>query len=384
MANSNIIAEEQHKHLLKFLIGLPLCLLIGALAKPVSAQEFLFTDGRVASGWTVTGTGAHRSCDDPSDAEGAFSCVLVDELDNGTPDPNSVGSAEIINGSIGSADLAPNSVGSSEIANSAVGASEIADGSVGSSEIGNNAVGASELADNSVDSAAIQTGAVGSSEIADGTIGAAEIDADAVGADELADDAVDTASIQNRAVTNDKIEDGAVSSAKIENGTVLVEDLSAGVIDEIDEKDTAILTAANTSADDGDAETLQTANAHADEGDARTLKFANRYTDEIGERTYQRSKAYTDQQVGALRRDMNTLGDTLSDGIAIALAAKIPALENGAYNALSVGLGNYNGSTALSVGGALRLDTNVVAYATLGIANRTQKLGTSLGVMWSW
>ena len=104
----------------------------------------------------------------------------------------------------------------------------------------------------------------------------------------------------------------------------------------------------------------------------------------MGEQTYQRSKAYTDQQVGALRYDMNALSDTLSDGVAIALAAKVPTLENGATNALSVGLGNYNGSTALSVGGAVRLDANVVAYGTLGVASRTRKLGTSIGVMWSW
>ena len=88
--------------------------------------------------------------------------------------------------------------------------------------------------------------------------------------------------------------------------------------------------------------------------------------------------------MGALRYDMEQLSSTMSDGIAIALAAKVPSLANGQDNALSVGLGNYNGSTAISIGGSVRLDTNVIAYGTLGVASRTQRIGTSVGIQWSW
>lgn len=89
---------------------------------------------------------------------------------------NSVGSADIINNSILSADIKDREVKTVDLANNAVTAAKIKDGEVKAAEIIMGAVDASEIAANSVDA----------SKIVDGSVGSAEIGRDAVGASEIA------------------------------------------------------------------------------------------------------------------------------------------------------------------------------------------------------
>lgn len=145
------------------------------LSAPVAAQQVIIVNPTVMQpGDSITGSGTVKFCQDNSSGN-TFDCIVTDDIGGGDPDPNSVGSGEVIDGSLTAADLGANSVGASEIAAGAVGASEIADGSVGAAEIGTNAVGASELADNSVDAGAVQAGAIGSSEVADGSLTADDL-----------------------------------------------------------------------------------------------------------------------------------------------------------------------------------------------------------------
>ena len=83
---------------------------------------------------------------------------------------NSVGSAQIIDGSVGAAELASNSVNASKIADGTVGTAELADNSVTAAKIAADAVGSSEIAAN----------AVGTSELANGSVTAAKLAAGAV------------------------------------------------------------------------------------------------------------------------------------------------------------------------------------------------------------
>ena len=77
--------------------------------------------------------------------------------------------------------------------------------------------------------------------------------------------------------------------------------------------------------------------------------------------------------------------DLALDGIAIALASKVPSLANHENSAVTVGLGNYAGATALSVGGTIRIqDTNMQLYGTVGTGFKSKKLGSSVGIRLAW
>jgi hypothetical protein len=54
-------------------------------------------------------------------------------------------------------------------------------------------------------------------------------------------------------------------------------------------------------------------------------------------------------------------------------------------NAVSVGIGAYNGSQAISISGITRLqNSNAKLYGSVGYGSRAKKVGVSGGVMWSW
>ncbi len=88
---------------------------------------------------------------------------------------NAVGSSEIAPDSITASDIGSSAVGASEIASNAVGASEIASNAVGSSEIASNAVGSSEVIDNSLTASDLASNSVGSSELASGAVNYVEL-----------------------------------------------------------------------------------------------------------------------------------------------------------------------------------------------------------------
>ena len=76
-----------------------------------------------------------------------------------------------------------------------------------------------------------------------------------------------------------------------------------------------------------------------------------------------------------------------SDGVAIALAAKVPSLAPGIKSALSLSMGYYNGSTALAAGVTAAIPdagSNAQLFATLGVGGRTGNVGASMGMQWSW
>jgi hypothetical protein len=46
--------------------------------------------------------------------------------------------------------------------------------------------------------------------------------------------------------------------------------------------------------------------------------------------------------------------------------------------------GNYDGSTAFALGGAVRLSNTAQAFATVGSAFGSDKIGSSVGVQFNW
>jgi hypothetical protein len=97
----------------------------------------------------------------------------------------SVGSAQIVDGSIRTVDLHDNAVKAPKIAPDAVGAVQIAE----------NAVESPEVAPESLTSADLGTASVGSSEVQDQSLGAGDLGPDSVGSSELQASAVRAAEL---------------------------------------------------------------------------------------------------------------------------------------------------------------------------------------------
>jgi len=125
-------------------------------------------------------------------ADGTISAAKLNfTITPGILPPNSVGSVEIVDGSIAQVDMGNNSVGTAEIIDVNVTLAKLAPDSVDASKIVDNSVGTAELAPDSVTAAEIAPDAVGNSEIATDAVGSAEIALGAVGSSEIATGAVD-------------------------------------------------------------------------------------------------------------------------------------------------------------------------------------------------
>ena len=86
-----------------------------------------------------------------------------------------------------------------------------------------------------------------------------------------------------------------------------------------------------------------------------------------------------------LENNISTNRQIAADGIAIALAAKVPTLTDSQLNAFSVGLGHYDGSSALAIAGATKIEnSNATLFGTLGVGIQQQKFGFSAGMQWAW
>jgi hypothetical protein len=78
---------------------------------------------------------------------------------------NTVGSGQVIDDSLGAADLGPDSVQSSELATDAVGSGQVIDDSLGAVDLGPDSVGSSEIATNGVGKPEINSNTIGSEEL---------------------------------------------------------------------------------------------------------------------------------------------------------------------------------------------------------------------------
>lgn len=139
---------------------------------------------------------------------------------------NAVSATKIIDGAISSTKLASGAVTSSALASGAVTSTAIASGAVGSSAIAANAVTSAAIANGAITSGKLGTGAVDSNALASNAVTSAKIASGAVGTTALADDAVTTAKIATNAVTSTELADNAVIGAKISAGAVATNKLN--------------------------------------------------------------------------------------------------------------------------------------------------------------
>ncbi len=107
------------------------------------------------------------------------------------------------------------------------------------------------------------------------------------------------------------------------------------------------------------ADTLASANNYTNAKSAETLKSANAYTDTRAAETLKSANAFTSDQVTKL--ETKTAGGVA----AIAAMASVPQLTAGKNLSVGVGVGSYDGKTAISVGVHKRINDSMTARFNL-------------------
>ena len=138
----------------------------------------------------------------------------------------SIGSNQIVNGSIRTVDLRDSAVNSAKVADTSITATDLGTDSVGTDEIAKDAVKADEIADNAVASPEVApdsltagdlaANSVGSSEVADQSLTQADLGTNSVGETEVAADAISadeltTVTVRTNATTINNGDTGGVS-----------------------------------------------------------------------------------------------------------------------------------------------------------------------------
>lgn len=173
------------------------------LGEGLVTPSLQLTEG-VTEGWVLT-----------ADAAGNATWKPADNIAVGA-----VGSTQILDDSITSADIGPDAVGGSELAPDAVGSEHIVNGSVTGADIMAATITGGLIAPDAVTSAHI---------VAD-TLTAADIAPDAIGTVELADNSVGSANIINGSVTGSDIASSAITGSHIAASTITSSDIANSTI----------------------------------------------------------------------------------------------------------------------------------------------------------
>jgi hypothetical protein len=131
-----------------------------------------------------------------------------------------VRSAQIVNGTIRTADLGKDAVKSPKIADATVSAADLGIDSVGSEEIAKDAVGTDEIAKDAVTADEIAENAVASGEVAPDSLTAEDLAANSVGSSEVADQSLTQADLGINSVGETEIAADAVSADELATVTV--------------------------------------------------------------------------------------------------------------------------------------------------------------------
>jgi len=130
----------------------------------------------------------------------SFLALMIAVGTGGAYAANTIGSSDIIDGQVKTADLGANAVNSSKLANGEVQVADIGQGAVATEEIANNQVKATDIGD----------GEVKSAEIANGQVQTAEIGADQVRGSHVLNDNLTGADIATNALKGADIDEATL------------------------------------------------------------------------------------------------------------------------------------------------------------------------------
>lgn len=131
-----------------------------------------------------------------------------------------VRSAQIVNGTIRTADLGKDAVKSNKVADATISAADLGTDSVGSDEIAKDAVNTDEIAKDAVNTDEIAENAVASSEVAPDSLTAGDLAAASVTSSEVADQSLTSNDLGPDSVGSSEIQAGSVGANEL-GGTVV-------------------------------------------------------------------------------------------------------------------------------------------------------------------
>ena len=187
----------------------------------VGSADIINDDVRSADINNADGVRSIDVRDDTEVAGGlAASDLRPDSVGDSEVAGDAIGSAEVAPDSLGAQDLAPDSVGGSEVAIDAIGAAEVAPDSLGQQDLGVASVTSSEVGTDAIGSAEIATGAVGSPEIVDEGVQHDDLGLNSITGSNVFPSSLTGADILSNSLSSSDIGTDAVGSAEVANGSL--------------------------------------------------------------------------------------------------------------------------------------------------------------------
>jgi hypothetical protein len=131
-----------------------------------------------------------------------------------------VRSAQIVNGTIRTADLGKDVVKSQKIADATVGAADLGADSVGSDEIAKDAVNSDEIAENAVASAEVAPDSLTADDLAANSVGTVEVTNESLGSADLGIASVGTSEVTNESLAQNDLGPNSVGGSELGDVTV--------------------------------------------------------------------------------------------------------------------------------------------------------------------
>jgi hypothetical protein len=155
----------------------------------------------------------------------------------GPPGPDSVGTSQLINGTITTADIALGTIDISNLSASCIaslsgGGGGLTANSVDSSHIINGSILTADICDNAITNAKIAHNAVGNTNVIDGAITHVKLSSNCIESHNIKDGAILAIDICDNTITGSKIAVGTITSSNILDRTILGIDISLGQIGE--------------------------------------------------------------------------------------------------------------------------------------------------------
>jgi hypothetical protein len=162
--------------------------------------------------------------------QGVFLSAAVSMLVAGTASAQTVGSADIIDGSIQAIDIAPETITTGRILNGTIQAIDIAPESITTGRILNRTIKAIDIATESITTAEIKNGTIDAIDLAPETITTGRIKNETIQAIDIAPESITTGRILNRTIKAIDIATESITTGEIKNGSIAGVDLANGAV----------------------------------------------------------------------------------------------------------------------------------------------------------
>ena len=192
----------------------------GTIVGPNAVQSAELASNSVGSVQIITG-----SVDADVLSEGSITNILISA--------NAIEAANIAAEAINQVHIAANSIESVNIASETIQSVDIAANAIENVNVAANAIGTANITAGSIDTVNIAANAIRSAQIESGTIDTVNIAANAIESANITSGAIDTVNIAANAITFQEIESGSIQSVNIAANAIGIQQIAANSIDAV-------------------------------------------------------------------------------------------------------------------------------------------------------